>query len=193
MSTSAEITERLVQNQQEETTSTHGITCQRGSTMDTGTSMEKLFQSLHQRRRPEDVAQMVLEQLQGRFTKNQEAILQKVAQGSLKRQVMAYTSMLEDFAKPVGLVRQVAVAGSLFAYPTPPTGDQCDDPRVVEAYIRQINQQIHKEFGKNDFQTHRLNRKNSVLDTRLRSRGGRKERARRRKKLLAFQTVSAIM
>jgi hypothetical protein len=85
--------------------------------------MEKLFQSLQQRKRPEDVAQMILEQMQGRLARQQEAILQKAAQGSLKRQFIAYTSMLEDFATPVGLARQIAVAETLFAYPTPPPLD----------------------------------------------------------------------
>ncbi|GHO85865.1 hypothetical protein [Dictyobacter formicarum] len=119
-------------------------------------NMDKLFQSLHQRRRPEDVAQLILEQLTGRLNGQQKAILQNAAQGSLKQRFLTYTSMLEDFAKPVGLARQVAVAGNLFNIP-PLAADQCDNPTLVENYIHQVNQQIKKDFGRNDFKAHRLN------------------------------------
>lgn len=121
-------------------------------------NMEKLFQSLHQRKRPEDVAQLIIEQLSGQLNGEQQAVLQKAAQGSLKQRFLAYTSMLEDFAKPVGLARQAAVAGQLFAT-APLAADQWNDPVLVEVYLRQINQQISKDFGQNDFQAHRLNRK----------------------------------
>ena len=120
-------------------------------------SMEKLFQSIHQRKRPEDVAQLIVEQLAEQLSKKQNLILQKAAGESLKQRFLAYTSMLEDFARPVGLARQVEAAGHLFASPPPLTVDQCDDPVHVEAYIRQISQQIQKHFGQNDFQAHRLN------------------------------------
>lgn len=129
-------------------------------------NMEKLFQSLHQRKRPEDIAQLIVEQLADQLTGRQKAVLQKAAQGSLKRHFMAYTSMLEDFARPVGFARQVTVAGQLFTTP-PLTTDQCDDPAFVEGYIRQVSQQIRKDFGRNDFQAHRLNheaRKAAGLD-----------------------------
>src|SRR5579875_2875508 len=95
--------------------------------------------------------------LQDRLLLPGEAILQKAAQGSLKRQFFAYTSMLENFARPVGLARQVAVAGSLFSYPDPPPTDQCDDPACVATYLEHLSQQIKKERGQNDFQRHRLN------------------------------------
>jgi hypothetical protein len=125
--------------------------------MDTGKNMEKLFQLLQQRKRLEDIAQFILEQLEGRLTRKQEAILQKAARGSLKRQFFACTSMLEEFARPVDLARQVTVAGSLFSYPEPPPADQCDDLARVAAYLDHLSQQIRKERGQNDFQRHHLN------------------------------------
>lgn len=125
--------------------------------MNTENHIEKLFASLNQRKRPEDIAQIIVEHLQGRLARPQEAILQKAAQGSLKRRFLAYTSMLEDFARPVGLARQVTVARQLFTYPEPPPLEQCDNPAVIEAYLRLTGQQIRKEFGQNDFQEHRLN------------------------------------
>ncbi|HLZ61269.1 MAG TPA: hypothetical protein VKR06_30325 [Ktedonosporobacter sp.] len=125
--------------------------------MDMENNLKKLLASLNQRKRPEDIAQIIVEQLQGRLVRSQEAILQKAAQGSLKRRFIAYTSMLEDFARPVGLARQVTVARKLFPYPEAPPLDQCDDPAVIETYLRLAGQQIRKEFGQNDFQEHRLN------------------------------------
>lgn len=120
------------------------------------TIMEQLYQSLHQRKRPEDIAQLILEQLDAQLDKKQRAILQKAARGSLKQQVWAYTSLLQDFAQPVGLARQVATAGQLFDVPPLPK-NQCADPLAVEHYLRQISQHIRKEVGQNDFQEHRLN------------------------------------
>lgn len=120
------------------------------------TAMEQLYQSLHQRKRPEDIAQLILEQLDAQLNKKQQAILQKAARSSLKQQVWAYTSMLQDFAQPVGLVRQVTTAGQLFNVPPLPQ-DQCADPLAVEHYLYQISQHIRKEVGQNDFQEHRLN------------------------------------
>ena len=129
----------------------------RGIVTNMENNMEKLFQSIYQRRRPEDVAQLILELLDRQLSGKQAIVLQNAAQGSLKQRFLAYTSMLEDFARPVGLARQVAVAGHLFAYPPPLAADQCDDPTIVEVYIHQANQHIRKEFGQNDFQAHRLN------------------------------------
>lgn len=134
---------------------TSSAQCARGIVMYMNT-MEKLFQSLHQRKRPEDVAQLIIEQLADQLSEKQRTVLQKAAQGSLKQRFLAYTSMLEDFARPVGLARQATVAGHLFASP-PPAADQCDDPTLVEAYIHQVSQQIRKDFGRNDFRAHRLN------------------------------------
>lgn len=128
----------------------------RGIIVNMENNMGKLFQSLHQRKRPEDVAQLILEQLAGHLPAKQVDILQKAAQGSLKRRFLAYTSMLEDFARPTGLARQIAAVGRLFAFPPLPA-DQCDNPTLVEAYIRQVNLHIRKDFGQNDFQTQRLN------------------------------------
>lgn len=125
--------------------------------MSTEKTMEKLFQSLNQRKRPEDIAQLILEQFQGQLTGKQEAVLQKAAQRSLKRQFLAYTSMLEDFARPVGMARQVAVAGSLFPSPIPPLPDQCDNPALIAAYLEQAGQHINKAREQNDFKAHRLN------------------------------------
>ena len=120
--------------------------------------MQELFESLNKRRRPEDIAQMVREQLRGRLDRRQDALLERAARGSLKQRLLGYTSMLQDFAKPVGMQRQVSKAEQLFnAPPLPP--DQCDDPAAVEAFLRQISPDIRKMFGSNDFKADRFSGK----------------------------------
>ena len=120
--------------------------------------MDELYQSLNARRRPEDVAELVLEQLRDHLSVAEEACLEHAAQHSLKRRLVGYTSMLQAFARPVGLARQVATAAELFPLTLPPPPERCDDPDVVEGYIRVIGQEIHKGFGRNDFKSDRLNR-----------------------------------
>jgi hypothetical protein len=117
--------------------------------------MKDLFSSLHLRKRPEDVAQMILEQLED-LDKNEEKVLQCAAKGSLKRLMLGYTSMLEQFSKPVGLQRQVAVSTHIFKSAYLLTKDQCDDPEAVKKYICTIGQDIQKVFGKSDFKSDRL-------------------------------------
>lgn len=118
--------------------------------------MKELFESLNKRRRPEDIAQIIREQLSGRLDKRQDALLERAARGSLKQRLFGYTSMLQDFAKPVGMQRQVAKAEQLFAAALPLRPDQCDDPAAVEAFIRQVSPDIKKAFGDNDFKADRL-------------------------------------
>ena len=66
--------------------------------------------------------------------------------------------MLQEFAEPVGLQRQVARAEQIFTSAFPLRPDQCDDPAVVESFIRQISPEIRKTFGGSDFKTDRLPR-----------------------------------
>jgi hypothetical protein len=119
--------------------------------------MDALFTTLNQRKRPEDVAQMVLEQLRDNLLPWQERLLDRAAHGSLKRQFWGYTSMLQEFACPVGLRRQVAKANELFATAYPLSPEQCDDPQIVEVFLLHVDREVWKAYGKNDFRHDRLN------------------------------------
>lgn len=119
--------------------------------------MKDLYASLGQRRRPEDVAQKILELLRGRLNPVQQTQLERAAHGSLKRQVFAYTSMAQDFARPVGAQRQVAKVEELFGSGSRLHPDQCDDPEAVTEFLQQIGPQIRKAFGANSFKENRLN------------------------------------
>lgn len=120
--------------------------------------MESLFKTLDQRRRPEDVAQMILETLGDFLDSKERRILERASSGSLKRLLMKFTSMMEDFARPVPPVRQVRKAEALFKTAYALTAAECADAEKVEAFIRHLGQEIRKTFGQSDFKGDRLNR-----------------------------------
>lgn len=122
------------------------------------TAMEALFQSLHMRKRPEDVADLVLQHLKDDLTRGERKVVQKAAQGSLRQRIFGYTSMLQDFARPVGLQTYVATAQDLFTSAYPLTPEACSQPDAVEQFIRHINEEIARHFGASNFLADRLDR-----------------------------------
>lgn len=124
-----------------------------------GSDVRTLYESLNQRRRPEDVAQHILELLDGRLDRQEKKLLAYVARGSLKQRLFGYTSMLQEFARPVGMQRQIAMAEELFTSAYTMNPDECDDPDAVERFLRHIEPEIRKSFGRNDFMADRLNHK----------------------------------
>jgi hypothetical protein len=120
-------------------------------------SLDALHATLDQRKRPEDVAEMIFETLGATFSQAQRAILEKAAQGSLKRRFWQASSMMEDFHRPVAPERQVRKALELFRRTEPWTAAECADPQRVEAFIRELGALIVKQIGESDFKTHRLN------------------------------------
>ncbi len=119
--------------------------------------MKQLYDSLKQRKRPEDVAEMVLEELQGRLSPQEADVLRKAAKGSLRHRLFQYTSMLQTFVQPVGLERQVATARELFESVRSLPTEQASDPEAVEQFIRAAGEEIRKRFGSSDFKIDRLN------------------------------------
>jgi hypothetical protein len=132
--------------------------------------LDELHATLGQRRRPEDVADLVSRQLHGRLDRREKGLLDKAARGALRRQVHGYTSMLEAFAGPVGLGPQVARATQLFraAVDRP----VADDPVALRRFIATCSAEIGKTAGASDFLHDRLNadrrRDAGVLDSRRR-------------------------
>jgi hypothetical protein len=117
-----------------------------------------LYASLDRRQRPEDVADTIISVLDRDLTSTERNCLQQAAKGSLQQNLVGYTSMLEDFARPEGLDLQAAKALDLFATAYPLDLQVCDRPEAVEAFIRHISLEIHKSFGGNNFKADRLNR-----------------------------------
>ena len=120
--------------------------------------MKFLYESLSQRKRPEDIADHILTLLKGQLDRSERAVIERAAKGALRRSVWAYTSMLQDFARPVGLQVQVGRARVLFGSAYELTAEECSDAAKVERFIRHISPEIHKAFGQSDFMHDRMNR-----------------------------------
>jgi hypothetical protein len=120
--------------------------------------MRALYETLDRRRRPEDVAQMILETLGDALAPEEARVIERAASGSMKRGLMGFTSMLEDFARPVPPERQVRKAAELFQTAYALTAAECADAEKVEAFIRHLGPEIRKAFGQSDFKRDRLNR-----------------------------------
>jgi hypothetical protein len=120
-------------------------------------SLEQLYKTLKQRKRPEDVAEMILPVLGNDLSFFERRKLEKAASGSLKNLILGYTSMLQEFSKPIGAEKQIKKAIEIFNIENA-TEFSYDDPFEVENFIKQVNPIINKEFGKNNFKADRLNR-----------------------------------
>jgi hypothetical protein len=123
--------------------------------------LRELHASLGQRKRPEDVAQLIrdlFDATPGAFDRRTRKALDKATRNSLRSLWHGYTSMLEDFARPVGAQRQLARAAELFDTVTALPAEVGDDPAQVEVVIRAAGEEIRKEYGRSDFLADRLNR-----------------------------------
>ncbi|MFC8197533.1 hypothetical protein ACFWBR_14660 [Streptomyces sp. NPDC060006] len=125
--------------------------------------LRELYASLSLRKRPEDVAQLVRDLLEagagpdGLDPATRRA-LDKATRTSLRTLWHGYTSMLEDFARPVGAGHQLDRAAALFESVQVLPDEAGEDPAQVEAVIRAAGAEIRKEFGRSDFLDDRLNR-----------------------------------
>ncbi len=122
------------------------------------TPLQELFELLSRRRRPEDVADLIRQELFDHASFSEKRILQQAARGALERQAWAFTSMTEDFASPVGMARQVHIARRLFPQVAAPEPSVCDDPGIMEPYNADASRTLHKMPGRSDFKTDRLSR-----------------------------------
>ncbi|MCT2562826.1 hypothetical protein [Chryseobacterium herbae] len=130
------------------------------------TTIEQLYTTLDQRRRPEDVAEMIVDLLKDGLTKSEHSVLEKAAQGSLKRSVYGYTSMLETFGTAVGAEKQITKAIEIFKIRENEKSDY-NNADNIELFLNQISPLIRKSVGQNDFKSDRLNkteRKEAGLD-----------------------------
>jgi hypothetical protein len=120
--------------------------------------LTSLFASLRARRRPEDVAEIIRDVLGDALTNGEARCRARAAEGSLKRSVWHYTSMLEEFAGPVGCGRQIAKARELFETAYPMAEDHCRNPQAIERFVFTVSAEIGKAYGRSDFKAHRLKR-----------------------------------
>lgn len=123
-----------------------------------------LHQTLSQRRRPEDVAELLLPMLQNHLTPSEQKTLVKAAAGSLRRNAWQFTSMREEFALPVGADKQVHKVAELFEYSLPAASEVAATPldfadsEQVTKVLQELNPRLAKTVGQHNYQTDRLDR-----------------------------------
>lgn len=119
--------------------------------------MHELFSTLSARKRPEDVAQMILEQLGPQLGAAQRDALDKAARHALKRSILQWTSMAEAFHAAVPPARQVAKALELFRSSETWSAADFGEVEKIEHVIGRLSPLIRKHPGQSDFKSHRLN------------------------------------
>lgn len=119
-------------------------------------SLEMLYDSLQRRLRPEDVAELVLNELGDDLSGHERRLLNKAAAHSLRRGVYRLTSMAQDFWRPVPPVRQARKATELFASSYLLSDADCADVDKVHALVRHISREIVKTPERSDFKADRL-------------------------------------
>lgn len=124
-----------------------------------------LYQTLNQRQRPEDVAQILLPLLREHLPPLQFLQLSKVAAGSLLRNAWGFSAMQGEFKQPVGAAKQAQRAGELFGHPklgaaaeAEATEPDFSDPEQVAKLLQDLNSRIGKTVEGNNYLTDRLDR-----------------------------------
>lgn len=153
-------------------------------------TIDILYKSLSQRKRPEDIAELVLSILENDLSRAEVKKLKKASKGSLKNKLFGYTSMLQEFAGVIGAEKQIKKACELFKYETVDTLDYTNITDINH-FIQVVSPCIHKSVGKNDFTADRLTksqRKELDLDISKRQYNKRWRLLKRlEKKLLKIQ------
>lgn len=124
----------------------------------TDLTLRTLFDSLQKRLRPEDVADLILSSVPG-FSRHERALLNKAAEGSLRRGIHRLTAMAQDFHRPVAPARQAHKATQLFKTAYTLTDAECADVEKVRSLVRHIASEIRKLPERSDFKADRLDRK----------------------------------
>ena len=120
--------------------------------------IDDLFLSISRRLRPEDIAELIRQELGDSLDPAEVRVLDRAARGALTRQSWGYSSMSTEFQRPVGLANQIHTARELFPTIAAPTHAECDTPALVSPYIAATSTTIAKTPGQSDFKAHRLNR-----------------------------------
>lgn len=134
-------------------------------------AIENLHKTLIQRKRPEDVAQMIFEVLEYNLSSKEKDILKKATKGSLKNTFFGYTSMMQEFATAIGAEKQIKKTIEIFKLKNKESVDynNVDD---IKKFIEEVSPLINKVVGANNFLSDRLNkdqRKEKGLDLSKRS------------------------
>lgn len=121
-------------------------------------SLQTLYVTLSERRRPEDVADLVEAQLEGRLEAWESTLLSRASSRSLRKIWLGYTSMRQEWARAVGMHRQVGRARELFETARTIDAFDTDAPDRIAAFLDRVSPEIGKARSENDFLADRLDR-----------------------------------
>ncbi|MGE8534507.1 MAG: hypothetical protein ACN6OJ_07975 [Chryseobacterium sp.] len=121
------------------------------------TTIQQLYKTLDERKRPEDVAEMIVDIIKSDFKIHEHAILSKAANHSLKNSFYGYTSMLETFGVAIGAGKQIKKAVEIFKI-SEKENSGYNNVDEIEAFLKEVSSLIHKDVGQNDFRKDRLNK-----------------------------------
>lgn len=117
---------------------------------ETMSELRELYKTLSQRKRPEDVAELVLQILKGDLTKKEKSTLNMAAKRSLKKALYGYTSMAQEFASAIGAEKQMKKTIELFKL-VPMDEFDANHAPDIQAFINAVAPIIHKSVGANNF------------------------------------------
>lgn len=115
-------------------------------------ALDRLYDSLDARLRPEDVAVLVLEALP--LTRRERAVVGRAAAHALRWE--GFSGMSDDFSRPVGAARQVAATRRVFGVDG--AAVDADDPVSVLEFASFVGAEINWDPAHTDFLADRLNR-----------------------------------
>ncbi len=119
--------------------------------------IKDLYKTLKERKRPEDIAQMVLELIGENLSVKEKNLLEKAAKGSLKKALFGYTSMMQEFATAIGAEKQINKTIEIFKLNGKDSIDY-NNVSEIEGFIKEISPLIFKEVGSNNYLSDRLNK-----------------------------------
>ncbi len=121
-------------------------------------TIDTLYTTISERRRPEDVADLVHVLLAGRLDAVEDATLVRASARSLRKIWLGYTSMRQDWAQAVGMHRQVGRARELFESARAIDPFDTSAPEAIASFLDRISGEIGKGRLENDFLADRLDR-----------------------------------
>lgn len=113
--------------------------------------IDRLYQTIQARPRPEDVAELILELRGQAMAADERSVLERAARRSLKRAMYAYSSMRDDFQRVAGAEKMVTTASKVFALPEPPALELCAELSVVVAFARRLAETVALAFDGEGF------------------------------------------
>jgi hypothetical protein len=119
-------------------------------------NMQTLYESLQKRLRPEDVADLILQDIGSKLSAPDKRLLERAAHGSIRRSLYQMSSMMDEFRKPVVPNRQVNKAMDLFTSAYKLSAEDLFDPQMLSEFLTHICKEIQKDPNSNDFKAHRL-------------------------------------